>query len=263
MMVNGSMLCRIAMLTLVVMCVADTAAFEENPGLKGASSGGSLITVVALGDSTTEAGWEGNADQVYAERLAVELEASGVSARVINAGISNTTSEQALARLDKDVRAYNPDYVIVQFGINDSWIDANLGRSSPRLTTQEYVDCLTVIIDTLRSDGAQVILMTPNPMRWSEMYGEELRDPALGFDFDDPRGINRLLDTYTEEMRNLAVKKNVPLIDVSAKFEAYDQVEGQSIHDLLIAGDEMHPNDAGHALIAQWLAEELLARIRH
>ena len=78
-------------------------------------------------------------------------------------------------------------------------------------------------------------------------------------DFVGTRGFNRLLDIYAEQVRYLALKKDVPLIDVSANFEAYDQVDGQSIHDLLIPGDEIHPSEAGHALIACWLAEELLA----
>jgi len=56
------------------------------------------IRIVALGDSTTEAGWEGNAKSVYAERLAAALEAHGVEAEVINAGISDTTSLQAVER---------------------------------------------------------------------------------------------------------------------------------------------------------------------
>lgn len=250
---------------LLVMLTLITAACSRSGHIDVSSIEKSVpepIRIVALGDSTTEAGWDGNAKLVYAERLVGDLEVRGIEANVVNAGISNTTSKQALARLDSDVRRHNPDFVVVQFGINDSWIDAHQGRIEPRLSIEEYAYYLTTIIDTLRGDGAQVILMTPNPMRWSEMYGEELRDPALGFNFEDPRGINRLLDNYTEQVRKLALEKGVPLIDVSANFETYDQVDGQSIHELLIPGDEMHPNDAGHTLIAHWLAEELLARLR-
>jgi lysophospholipase L1-like esterase len=220
------------------------------------------INIVALGDSTTDASWDGNAKEVYAVRLVRKLATHGVEALVVNSGIRNTTSREALERLDRDVRRHHPEFVIIQFGINDSWIDANLGRSEPRLTIDEYADCMSAIIDILRDDGAKVILMTPNTMRWSEKYGEEYRDPALGFDFDDPRGMNRLLDVYTDRLREVAAEKDVPMIDVGANFEAYDQVDGQSIHDLLIPGDEIHPSDAGHALIAGWLADLLLMDLR-
>ncbi|HEY5656423.1 MAG TPA: GDSL-type esterase/lipase family protein [Myxococcota bacterium] len=217
------------------------------------------LRIVALGDSTTEAGWEGNANSVYAERLASALAARGVANEVINAGISDTTSRQAVARLDRDVRRHEPDYVIVQFGINDSWIDAHEGRTAPRLTLEEYADSLHTIIRTLRADGATVILMTPNPMRWSELYGGELRDPALGFDFGDPRGMNRLLDAYAERAREVARAEDVILVDVAERFEAYGRAPGRSVDDLLIENDGIHPNDAGHALIAEWLLEAILA----
>jgi lysophospholipase L1-like esterase len=236
-----------------------TACHVGPGGSAPRARGHDAIRIVALGDSTTEAGWEGNAKSVYPERLERALEARGIDIEMINAGISNTTSRQAVERLDSDVRRFDPDYVIIQFGINDSWIDASEGRTQPRLTPDEFADCLTTLITTLRADGAKPILMTPNPMRWSAMYGDELRDPALGFDFDDPRGINRLLDVYVQRVRDVAREQNVPLVDVSERFEAYDRVPGQSIDDLLIDGDELHPSDAGHALIAEWLTEILLS----
>jgi lysophospholipase L1-like esterase len=220
-----------------------------------------VIRIVALGDSTTEAGWEGNAKSVYPERLEAMLEARGIEIEMINAGISNTTSRQAVERLDSDVRRFDPDYVIIQFGINDSWIDASQGRTEPRLTLDEYADHLKHIVATLRADGAKPILMTPNPMRWSELYGDELKDPALGFDFDDPRGINRLLDVYAQRVRDVAQQLNVPLVDVSKRFEAYDRVQGQSISDILLPNDDIHPNDAGHALIAEWLTQVLISEL--
>jgi len=238
-----------------MLLIGCAGACGSQPGRRDCNA----IRIVALGDSTTEAGWEGNARSVYPERLEATLEARGLDVEMINAGISNTTSRQAVERLDSDVRRFDPDYVIIQFGINDSWIDAAEGRTQPRLTVDEFSDCLKTLIETLRADGAKPILMTPNPMRWSELYGNELRDPALGFDFDDPRGIDRLLDIYAQRVRKVARAENVPLVDVFERFEAYDRVPGQSIHDLLIDGDEMHPNDAGHALIAQWLSEVVLA----
>jgi len=229
----------------------------DDPASNARSS--TSIRIVALGDSTTEAGWEGNAKSVYPERLEAALEARGIDVEMINAGISNTTSREAVERLDSDVRRFDPDYVIIQFGINDSWIDASLGRTEPRLTLDEYERYLKTIIATLRADGAKPILMTANPMRWSALYGDELRDPALGFDFDDPRGINRLLDLYSQRVREIAREEKVPLVDVSERFEAYDRVPGQSIRDILISNDDIHPNDAGHALIAEWLTQVLMA----
>lgn len=228
---------------------------DSTPSVRGREA----IRIVALGDSTTEAGWEGNAESVYPERLKAMLAARGIDSDVINAGIGNTTSRQAFERLDSDVRRFDPDYVIIQFGINDSRIDASQGSTQPRLALDEYAGYLKAMTATLRADGAKPILMTPNPMRWSELYGDELKDPALGFDFDDPRGINRLLDVYAQRVRDIARQENLPLVDVSERFEAYDRTPGQSIDDLLLDDDGIHPNDTGHALIAEWLTEILMA----
>ena len=42
---------------------------------------------------------------------------------IINAGIGGHNTENARARLQKDVLSKNPDVVIIQFGINDAAID--------------------------------------------------------------------------------------------------------------------------------------------
>lgn len=235
---------------------ACTGERDEAPAEDGAQQ---PIRIVALGDSTTEAGWQGNVESVYAERLERSLRAQGFDALVTNAGLSGTTSKQAVERLGRDVRRHRPDYVIIQFGINDSWIDAHEGRSEPRLTLDEFDMSLSTIVAKLRADGAKPILMTPNPMRWSELYGREYWDhPELGFDAEDPRGINRLLDVYAQRVRDIAHREGVPLVDVMERFEAYDRVPGQSISEILLPNDDIHPNDAGHAMIAEWLTALLV-----
>jgi len=78
----------------------------------------------------------------------------------INAGIGDTTTRDARQRLDRDVRRHRPDLVVVHFGINDSWIDADEGSSSPRLTREEYRSNLAFIIRTLKSRAMASIRTT-------------------------------------------------------------------------------------------------------
>jgi lysophospholipase L1-like esterase len=106
---------------------------------------GATLTIVALGDSTTAVDdWSGQDVAVYPELLPEALAAFGVRARVVNAGIGGTTTRDALERLDRDVGTYSPDLVVIQFGINDSWIDADEGRREPRLTRDEYRETCAV-----------------------------------------------------------------------------------------------------------------------
>jgi lysophospholipase L1-like esterase len=220
------------------------------------SGGATRITIVTLGASSTAVDdWTGQAMAMYPELLPGALEARGITARVHNAGIGDTTTREARERLDRDVRVHAPDIVVILFGINDSWIDIDEGRREPRLTRDEYRDNLRHMIAILQADGARVILMTPTPMRWDDPLYLELfeKNPGL-LDTHDERGIDRLLDLYAQDLRDVARQVGVPLVDLHRAFEAYDGQPGQTIRDLLLAGEGIHPNARGQELICELLA---------
>ncbi len=120
-------------------------------------------------------------------------------------------------------------------------------------------DNLRFIIRTLKGDGAQVIQMTPNPMRWADRFyiGVFNERPGL-LDPHDPRGIDRLLDLYAQDVRDVARAEQAPLVDIHRAFEEYGAVPGQSIDDLLLEGDGIHPDDDGHRLISALLADAIV-----
>ena len=100
--------------------------------------------------------------------------------------------------------------------------------------------------------------MTPNPMRWADpFYMREFRAHPGLLDVDAERGVDRLLDQYVEDVRTVARNDALPLVDVFDAFEAYGRVPGQSINDLLLAGDGFHPNQAGQMLVCRLLAARL------
>jgi lysophospholipase L1-like esterase len=217
------------------------------------------LTIVALGDSTTAVDdWSGTGVEVYPEMLPGALAVHGITARVVNAGIGDTTTREARERLDRDVRALSPDLVVIQFGINDSWISIDEGRREPCMTRDEYRGNLGHLVRTLRSDGVLVVVMTPNPMRWDDPVFIEAftRDPGI-LDTSEERGIDVLLDLYAADAREVAREEAVPLVDVHRAFEEYACEPGRSIHDLLIAGDGIHPNTAGQRLVCRLLAAEI------
>ncbi len=77
--------------------------------------------IVALGDSSTAVDdWAGQSIEMYPELLPHAPSARDIAARVRNAGIGETTTCEALERLDRDVRALTPDLVVILFGISDS-----------------------------------------------------------------------------------------------------------------------------------------------
>jgi acyl-CoA thioesterase-1 len=237
---------------------------RDEPSARGPGAADEPLTIVALGDSTTAIDeWSDRAVEVYPAMLPGALAACGVRARVVNAGISDTTTREARERLDRDVRAFSPDIVVVQFGINDSWIDAGEGRHEPRLARAEYRDNLVFIVRTLKADGARIVLMTPNPMRWDrpEEMAVFRAHPGL-LDTGDERGLNDLLDLYAESVREVAREESVPLVDVHHAFEAYGDAPGQPIRELLIAGDGIHPSAAGQRLVCRLLTAALAGLLR-
>jgi len=247
--------------TAMALLVAAVAGMSPaGPGPKGKP-----LRIVALGDSTTATAldWAPPIQEVYADCLPRSLAAHGISATVVNAGIGDTTTRDALARLDRDVRHHHPDLVVIQFGINDSWIDVDQGSTAPRLTRAEYRGNLRKIIGILKSDGAQVVLMTPNPMRWADPYYIKAFEEHLGLlDTRAPRGIDGLLDLYAADVREVAQQDKMPLVDVFAAFEDYGKSPGQSIDDLLLAGDGIHPNQAGQHLVCKLLTERIAGLYR-
>jgi lysophospholipase L1-like esterase len=220
-----------------------------------------LVRIVAFGDSTTATArdWAPEIKEVYSDCLPKALAPHRIAAVVINAGIGDTTTRQAVSRLDRDVRRYHPDLVVVQFGINDSWIDVDEGKTKPRLTRAEFRHNLTIIGRRLKQDGAQVMLMTPNPMRWRDpFYIKAFAEHPGLLDVRAVRGIDLLLDQYAEDVRDVAKGEGLRVVDVFDAFEHYGTVPGQSIDDILLAGDGIHPNQAGQYLVCQLLTAHII-----
>ncbi len=100
------------------------------------------LRIVAFGDSTTAP--RSTVESVYADRLPTLLAESGIEAEVVNAGRGGSHTghladharfriPHALDRLGVDVRAARPDLVVVQFGINDSWVDGGGQEGDSRI----------------------------------------------------------------------------------------------------------------------------------
>jgi lysophospholipase L1-like esterase len=149
--------------------------------------------------------------------------------------------------------------VVVQFGINDSWIDVDEGKTEPRLTRAEFRRNLAIIARRLNEDGARVILMTPNPMRWRDpFYIKAFAEHPGLLDVQAVRGIDLLLDRYAADVRNVAKSESLPLVDVFDAFERYGDVPDQTMDDILLAGDGIHPNLAGQRLVCRLLTAQIV-----
>lgn len=219
---------------LFVLCIHLTG---QDPAKK--------IKIVAFGNSTTA---ERKAiHKVYAQRLPDLLKKYMVDCEVINCGVGGSHTghledndrhkvRHALDRLQPDVLEQQPDLVIMQFGINDSYVDTNDPESPSRISVSNFRKNMTFIIDEIKKADIQVILLTPNP-----------------FGSNKEQWRHQRLESYVEVIRELAMNMKIAFIDVYALYREYDKIPGQQIDDLLLDG--VHPNDKGHEILAEKLVE--------
>lgn len=130
----------------------------------------------------------------------------------INAGIGGTTSHLGTGRVEEDVLRYEPDFVIVEYSVNDDGSSAHF---------QETYEGLVRRI--LKASCEPALLLVHNVR------------------YDD--GCNA-------EQIHVPVGAHYHLPSVSMKPTIYAQVEAGNIKNRDITPDDLHPNDAGHALAA-------------
>lgn len=125
---------------------------------------GPEVHVVAFGDSLF-AGYGVAKDDSYPAKLENALRASGVNARVTNAGVSGDTTAAGLQRLafTLDAQKNTPDLVIIELGGND------LLRSLPPEQTRSNLDAM---LAELKARDIDTLLMG---MRAPPNYGPEFQ----------------------------------------------------------------------------------------
>lgn len=169
--------------------------------------------IVALGDSITS-GLGVAADEAYPALLEVRVRRDGYAYRVVNAGVSGDTTAGGLRRVDWVLRA-QPEIVIVALGANDGL------RGQPPQTTRANLEA---IVMRLQTAGTRVLLAG---MRMPPNYGAEF---TRGFEAVFPA---------------VARRANVALIPFL--------LDGVAADPTLNQADGLHPNAAGHRVIADRL----------
>ncbi|MEZ5353236.1 MAG: GDSL-type esterase/lipase family protein [Bryobacteraceae bacterium] len=208
---------------------------------------GQVRPIVALGDSVTLG--VRRSPRVTASQRFSNLIGARLGRTVINAGVGGDTTRELLARLDGDVLNRKPRAVMVMVGLNDaSWVEAAAGggyvdRDAPRVPLAEFEANLTQIARRIQSTGAKLVLLTPNPMTRRYRY-QRAR-------FYQDNDINDGVAPYAEAVRRVSRLSGACTVDVFGAW-VYRRAHTRWIPDGL------HPNAAGHRLIA----DLVLARCR-
>lgn len=130
----------------------------------------------------------------------------------VNAGVGGTTSQFGVARVDEDVLLYKPDFVIIEFSVNDD-------------NTDFYQETYEGLV--------------------RKVYGNAYEPAVLLVH-------NVFYDTgVSAEEKHREVGRHYQLPSVSMKSTIYPEVESGAIPNREITPDDLHPNSNGHELVAE------------
>jgi lysophospholipase L1-like esterase len=157
------------------------------------------------------------------------------------------TTEMVLETMRSGSFDWEQDCFVIQLGLADSFVDLRNGKKEPRVTRTQFAENLQEIVSTLRSkwEQCQIILLTPNPLRWTNALKEELSHPP--YDIYDPLGLDHLVSVYSTEIRRIAVQNKLALVDVHRILGRRDRFPGCSAGEYL--SDGIHLNSMGHEAV--------------
>lgn len=179
--------------------------------------------VLFLGDSLTE-GFGINPSQSYPQLLQKKLQENGFSIKVINSGVSGSTSASAVSRL-KWLLQTKPTHLVLALGANDGL------RGQPIKALRENLKRAILLA---KSQGLEVLLLG---MRIPPNYGLQYSKDF----FDSYQIIADLTETSLVPflLKNIAGKANLNL------------------------ADGIHPNAKGHIIMAENIYPYLKVKLQN
>lgn len=220
------------------------------------------VTIGFLGDSVTQGCFElystgeesieteYRSYEAYHSKLKRMLEEvfPSVPFNIINAGVGGDSAPGGRERLQRDVLSFQPDLVVVCFGLNDT------GRGMEGIA--DYARALEEIFRKLQETGTEVIFMTPNMMGTRAVA--EMKDPFIHSLLENITKLQTdgIMDAYMEKAREVCTANKVPVCDCYRKWKKLEE-SGADVTRLL-ANRVNHPTDNMHWLFAASLFERML-----
>ncbi len=177
------------------------------------AAAGEPLTIGFIGGSITMGSGATSSNNCYAKKVFDWWEETfpDTEFTYINAGIGATTSQFACARVMDDLMSYEPDFVVVEFSVNDG-VEASYKDS--------YESLLQMIL-TAEQEPAVMIL---NMVQYSNGWNVQSLHNAIGTAYDLP----------------IVSMKDSIYADILAGTRTAEE----------LSGDTLHPNDFGHSIAA-------------
>jgi lysophospholipase L1-like esterase len=189
--------------------------------------------IVFFGDSITEQGMRYGG---YIKVLQQMLVNAGIEEdyELAGAGISGDKIYDLYLRMAEDVLSKGADIVVIFVGIND--VEHKFSTLTGTDITR-FEAFYIAIIDKLLSVGIKVVLCTPAVIGEHAMFATK----------EDEE-----IELYSGVIRELALKYELPLVDLRKAFVDYNLVNNVEFKEQgILTTDKVHLNDRGNQLVAE------------
>jgi len=195
-----------------------------------------MKVLVCHGDSVTQA------SELDDPAIWPSLVEDRLKIKVINSGIGGDTTAGLLSRFYHDVVRHHPDYVIIMGGTNDLWWDLDLRSIQANIFTM-----------TCQAEYHNIVPLVglPIPIHVEKARHQDFMAPQGGY-----KRCHENLAALVERLTLLAQQNDIACLDFYHPFCD----DSGAVEEKYFLEDGLHPNKAGHRLMAQ-KAVELLQRL--
>jgi lysophospholipase L1-like esterase len=165
--------------------------------------------------------------------------------RYLNAGIGGNSSRQMLARLETDILAHQPHWLLLSAGVVEVRRTYQPDREPECVPLAEYSANLTNMITRALNANTRVILLEPTPHRRPVTEGP----PEVTLE-----EVNGLTLQYAQAMRQVARKTEVEFVPL---FETFLEMERRLAGGASLYADEVHLGPLGDLLYSKLVYQYL------
>lgn len=188
--------------------------------LFGRARRGERLTLGFLGGSITQGFCASRPELCYAGRVYDWWKTAFPQAEFVfrNAGIGATNSQFGCARAESDLLAYRPDFIVVEYAVNDA-------------SDQHCMETYEGLVRRLYTDSKKPALLLVHNMRYDDGASAERVHGRVARYYDLPA--------------------------VSMRSSIYQALLEGRLENETVTPDELHPSDTGHELVASVITDFL------
>ena len=174
---------------------------------------GEKLTIAFLGGSITQGSLATCTERCYAYRVYRWWCETFPDAEFtyVNGGIGGTTSQFGAARADSDILAFKPDFVIIEYSVNDE-------------STEHFEETYEGVVRKVYGSEGKPAVMIVHNVYYNNGSSAELMHARIARHY------------------------NIPAVSMQSTI--YPELLAGRIENRSITPDDLHPNDDGHELVA-------------